>query len=241
LRAAAPVALCLERSVDMVVALLAVLKAGSPYLPLDPELPKERLAFMLEDSGAQFVLCHGDTVRCFEGFKGLINLQDSAVQKAKDLSRGELLHSASQNDLFNIIYTSGSTGNPKGVMVTHKGILNRIQWMQAEYHLQSSDKVLPQTTYSFDVSVWEFIWPLSVGAGLVLAKPGGHKDPAYLNQLIQQEGITHCHFVHSMLLSWIEGFSENEETFGLSSLQKVFCSGEALSREAVNKFYNLLL
>jgi len=121
-------------------------------------------------------------------------------------------------------------------MVTHGGILNRIQWMQDEYQLSAKDRVLQKTTYSFDVSVWEFIWPLSQGACLVLSKPEGHKDPEYLTKLMQEESISHCHFVPSMLLVWLE----HEAFENLSSLQKVFCSGEALSREAVNRFYKEL-
>lgn len=247
LRPQAPVALCLERGVDMVIALLAVLKAGSPYLPLDPELPKERLSFMLEDSAAQFVLCQRDTARRFEGFEAksfdrLIDLQNSEVLAAQSTCQGTLKNPATLDDLFNIIYTSGSTGLPKGVMVTQRGILNRIQWMQAEYQLKPSDRVLQKTTYSFDVSVWEFIWPLSVGAGLVLAKPAGHKDPLYLNNCIKQFSVSHCHFVPSMLWSWLELSAEQLKynPQALDSLHKVFCSGEALSREAVNRFYQLL-
>ncbi len=236
----APIALCLERSVDMVVAILAAVKAGSPYLPLDPELPQERLHFMLSDSQAAYVLCQTKTLALFENieFEGLdqpalLNLEDEALQTVLENVSGDVSNTSIGEDLFNIIYTSGSTGQPKGVMVTQAGILNRIQWMQSEYQLEASDKVLQKTTYSFDVSVWEFIWPLSQGACLVLAKPDGHKDPAYLTELIQQEQISHCHFVPSMLLSWLEFEPQCD-------IQKVFCSGEALSREAVNQFYQLM-
>jgi amino acid adenylation domain-containing protein len=252
LRAQAPIALCLDRSVNMVVALLAALKAGSPYLPLDPELPQERLDFMIADSGAQFVLTQTNYVDRFisksSDFKVLDFSNDSIKEEIKHTiadAKGELQNSAQHDDLFNIIYTSGSTGNPKGVMVTHGGILNRIQWMQSEYQLNTDDKVLQKTTYSFDVSVWEFIWPLSQGASLVLAKPDGHKDPEYLTQLMLEENISHCHFVPSMLLTWLEtdaleNTSKASGSSQLKSLQKVFCSGEALSREAVNQFYEVL-
>ena len=233
LKAQAPVALCFERSFEMVIAMLAVLKAGSPYLPLDPELPQDRLDFMVEDSGVQFILCSEP----FEKkFVNSINLNDQETLNAIARSDGKLANVAQGKDLFNIIYTSGSTGKPKGVMVSHAGILNRIQWMQSEYQLKPEDKVLQKTTYSFDVSVWEFIWPLSSGACLVLAAPEGHKDPVYLSDLIQKENISHCHFVPSMLQSWL--VSGEAERAG--SLQKVFCSGEALSRETVNQFYQAL-
>ncbi len=236
-----PVALCLQRSVEMVVAILAVLKTGSPYLPLDPALPQDRLAFMLDDSQAQFVLCSGETRPLCENFSGRIDLQDAGLVKAcRAIDRLPHNH-ANALDLFNIIYTSGSTGQPKGVMVTHEGILNRIQWMQEAYQLTQASRVLQKTTYSFDVSVWEFIWPLSQGATLVLASADGHKDPLYLRELMAEQGITHCHFVPSMLSSWLDAIDDknvlNERM--AESLQKVFCSGEALTRKAVNHFYAL--
>lgn len=239
------VALCLERSFDLVIALLACLKVGSPYLPLDASLPKDRIDFMLADSDAALVITEKTHSELFdgEGKQQVLRVDDSeTIAKLRPSARdGKPVvdsvsltkRNSNPDDLFNIIYTSGSTGNPKGVMVPNKGILNRIQWMQDEYQLQASDRVLQKTTYSFDVSVWEFIWPLSAGACLVLAKPEGHKDSSYLKNIIIEEKISHCHFVPSMLST----FMEAEDLRACTTLKQVFCSGEALTGEMVKDFY----
>ena len=138
----------------------------------------------------------------------------------------------SENTAY-VIYTSGSTGQPKGVMNTHRGICNRLLWMQDAYRLTSSDRVLQKTPFSFDVSVWEFFWPLITGARLVMAEPGGHQNPAYLRRIIEQEEITVLHFVPAML----QVFLEEPELERCTSLRKVFCSGEALSFELQQQFF----
>ncbi|MGH3378851.1 MAG: amino acid adenylation domain-containing protein, partial [Actinoallomurus sp.] len=121
-----------------------------------------------------------------------------------------------------------STGRPKGVVIEHRGIVNRLRWMQEEYGLTGADRVLQKTPYSFDVSVWEFFWPLITGATLVVAKPEGHRDPAYLAELIERERVTTLHFVPSMLRAFLT------EPFGaLPSLRRVICSGEALPADLV--------
>src|SRR5262249_3267651 len=127
-----------------------------------------------------------------------------------------------------IIYTSGSTGTPKGAANTHRGICNRLLWMQDAYGLSAADAVLQKTPCSFDVSVWEFFWPLLSGARLVLARPGGHADPAYLAGLIRDEQITVCHFVPSMLQAFLQ---EPDLEANCAGLRDVICSGEALSYE----------
>src|SRR5207248_2659651 len=132
-----------------------------------------------------------------------------------------------------VIYTSGSTGKPKGVVNIHKAIVNRLLWMQEAYQLTANDRVLQKTPYSFDVSVWEFFWPLMTGACLVMAKPGGHKDPDYLVDVIRRERITTLHFVPSML----QAFLEARELDSISSLKRVICSGEALPVEVQGRFF----
>ena len=131
-----------------------------------------------------------------------------------------------------MIYTSGSTGLPKGVAVSHAGILNRLQWMQSEYGLSELDSVLQKTPFSFDVSVWEFLWPLMVGSRLVVLKPEGHKDPRYINEVIDTHRITTLHFVPSMLQSYLD----NELLTDCRSLSCVLCSGEALGMSLVERF-----
>ncbi|WP_448324117.1 amino acid adenylation domain-containing protein, partial [Streptomyces sp. DSM 41493] len=135
-----------------------------------------------------------------------------------------------------VIYTSGSTGRPKGVVVPHEGVVNRLAWMQGEFGLGASDRVLQKTPFGFDVSVWEFFWPLVEGAVLVVARPGGHRDPAYLAGLVQAQGVTVVHFVPSML----QIFLREPAAASCGGLRAVFCSGEALSAELRDQFLGML-
>ncbi|MDK2123471.1 non-ribosomal peptide synthetase [Parachitinimonas caeni] len=237
------VGVCAERSVEMVVALLAVLKAGGAYVPFDPHYPADRLHYMLRDARPGVVLSHRQIpeaaqalLRDYAAETGarVVDLNDDADRWAQrddaDLSIGATGLMASH--LAYVIYTSGSTGRPKGVMNAHRGVVNRLLWMQKAYPLSAADAVLQKTPFSFDVSVWEFFWPLMFGARLVVAKPEGHKDPAYLNQLIHQHRITTLHFVPSMLAV----FLEHVAAAPAPSLRQVFCSGEALPLHSVRRF-----
>ncbi|HEU5232592.1 MAG TPA: amino acid adenylation domain-containing protein [Terriglobales bacterium] len=228
-----PVGVVMERSVDMVVALLAILKAGGAYLPLDIEFPQHRLAMLIEDSGVSLVLTQEHL---------LDRLSMCAARTvAIDTSRDEITREQASNpkktakpdNIAYAIYTSGSTGKPKGVLNVHAGIVNRLLWMQDAYQLTSDDRVLQKTPYTFDVSVWEFFWPLITGATLVVAEPGGHRDPQYLIELIQLESITTLHFVPSMLQIFLEARGVEDCT----SLKRVICSGEALPIEVQKRFF----
>ncbi|MDX3078422.1 amino acid adenylation domain-containing protein [Streptomyces sp. MI02-7b] len=224
------VAVALARSVELVVALLAVQRAGAAYLPLDADYPAERLEFMLADSGAECVL----TVRGAQ-----VPQADVPTVFLEDLDGcepGELPGSYHPAQPAYVIYTSGSTGRPKGVAVPHAGIANRLLWMQDAYRLTAEDRVLQKTPSSFDVSVWEFFWPLITGATLVVARPEGHKDPAYLADLIRREQVTTVHFVPSMLAA----FLEDEAAASCTGLRRVLCSGEALPASVVERFHSLL-
>src|SRR6185436_6805729 len=162
-----------ERSLEMVVGLLAVLKAGGAYLPLDPDYPADRLAFMLTDSGAQVVLAQDRLLKRLPAPAARwMPLDGTAQVHASDGPPARLSSGASPESLAYAIYTSGSTGQPKGTLNSHRGIVNRLLWMQQCYELCGEDRVLQKTPYSFDVSVWEFFWPLLTGARLVMAEPG---------------------------------------------------------------------
>ncbi|WP_406630958.1 amino acid adenylation domain-containing protein [Amycolatopsis sp. WGS_07] len=202
----------LERGLEMVVALVGILKAGAAYLPLDPDYPEDRLRFMVEDSGTELVIEPGDLT----GLNEPVSPVDVLVRP--------------ENAAY-VIYTSGSTGRPKGVVVEHRGIVNRLRWMQAEYGLAPDDRVLQKTPFGFDVSVWEFFWTLSAGATLVMARPGGHRDPAYLAE-VMAEGITTAHFVPSMLRAFLAE--------PVPSLRRVLCSGEALPDELAERFHRVI-
>ncbi|BCL29720.1 hypothetical protein GCM10017557_45790 [Streptomyces aurantiacus] len=225
----AVVAVSVPRSVELVVSLLAVLKAGAAYLPLDPDYPARRLTYMLQD--AQPVCAVTDRAGRLPGDAGtpLVVLDGLDVSAHLPVDPARALTPAHP---AYVIYTSGSTGRPKGVVVPHGAIDNRLRWMQHTYGLTAEDRVLQKTPSSFDVSVWEFFWPLREGAALVLAEPGGHKDPAYLARLIRERSVSTCHFVPSML----QVFLADADTAGCDALRRVFCSGEALPRETANAF-----
>ena len=234
-----PVGVFAERSLEMVVALLAVLKAGGAYLPLDPALPRERLAFQLADTAAPVLLVQsGLRDRLPEHTARVIDL-DSPEMTSDDPAE-ESYPSAfpppHPESTAYVIYTSGSTGRPKGVMVPHRGILNRLQWMQEAYQLTPADRVLQKTPFTFDVSVWEFFWPLVAGARLVVARPQGHRDGAYLTELIRDQGITVLHFVPSMLQSFLQ--EPDVELCG--SLRLVVASGESLPSELAERLLRRL-
>ncbi|MGA8864068.1 MAG: amino acid adenylation domain-containing protein, partial [Gallionella sp.] len=222
-----------ERSFEMVLSLLAVLKAGGAYVPLDPSYPAERLAHMIEDARASLVLAQPHLGNQLPKAAKEVHLLDATWKSYGDESGDDLDDIGAPENLAYVIFTSGSTGRPKGAMNEHRGICNRLLWMQEEYGLTDEDRVLQKTPYSFDVSVWEFFWPLLTGARLVIARPGGHRDSAYLVDLILQSKITTLHFVPSMLRVFLE--EEGVEACG--SLRRVICSGEALPHELQERFF----
>lgn len=186
----------------MVVGLLGILIAGAGYVPIDPSLPAERRSFMLADAGVGVVVSrsglttpHPDRVA---GGRTYVYMdRPTEWNLARQPLDARVL--AQPENLAYLIYTSGSTGSPKGVMVNHESVLNRLQWMQSAHPLSTEDRVLQKTPLSFDVSVWEVFWPLMFGAHLVLARPGGEREPEYLANVIRTRGITVLHFVPSML------------------------------------------
>ena len=252
------VAVCAERSVELVVALLGVVKAGGAYVPLDPDYPPDRLAFMLADAAVPVLLAQravldvlpGDPADAAQDALAAGTGSALADAEAARTSRGggmttvvlddpldgpdtPVEPSATSADAAYMIYTSGSTGRPKGVPNTHGGIRNRLGWMQSAYGLTGDDAVVQKTPAGFDVSVWEFFWPLVTGARLVMARPGGHRDAAYLRDLIVNRGVTTAHFVPSMLAAFLE--EEGVEACG--SLRRVVCSGEELTAHVAERFF----
>jgi amino acid adenylation domain-containing protein len=231
------VGVLMERSLEMVVSLLAVLKAGGAYVPLDPGLPAERLAYMLEDSAVPLVLAQAALRGTVPGREGVEVLAVDALAEALAAEPAENPQGgAGPDSLAYVIYTSGSTGRPKGVMNQHRGVVNRLVWMQAHFGIGADDVVLQKTPFGFDVSVWEFFWPLQQGATLVMARPEGHRDPLYLQEVIEQRGVTTLHFVPSMLQPFVEAV----EAGRCASLRHVVCSGEALPPALVRRFYDRL-
>jgi amino acid adenylation domain-containing protein len=226
----------LHRSVDLVVALLAILKAGGAYVPLDPEYPRSRLAFLLDDTQVPMILTHQTLVETLPDHSAQVVCLDDESLAIASYPQSNPSSPVTPNHLAYVIYTSGSTGQPKGVMNTHKGLCNRLLWMQSAYPLTVGDRVLQKTPFSFDVSVWEFFWTLITGATLVVARPGGHRDSGYLVQLIAQQQITTLHFVPSMLRVFLD--EPGLET--CQSLKRVICSGEALSLDLQQRCFERL-
>jgi amino acid adenylation domain-containing protein len=229
------VAICVERGREMVVGLLAILKAGGAYVPVDPDYPRERLAYMLKDSAPAALLTQSHVrdmlpVGCDN--LPVIAIDGDAPLWASMPGSNPDCAGLSADNLAYVIYTSGSTGLPKGAMNAHVGVVNRLLWMQDAYRLTADDAVLQKTPFSFDVSVWEFFWPLLAGARLAMARPGGHKDPAYLCEAIQRENITTLHFVPSML----QAFLEYEGASSCRGVKRAICSGEALPAALARRF-----
>jgi amino acid adenylation domain-containing protein len=226
------VAVCAERSLELLPGLLGVLKAGAAYLPIDPDYPPDRVAFMLADAAPAAVLTQR-RVRPALPVTAVTTFDlDDPGAWAGGGGRGYPVTAAVRpDDVAYVIYTSGSTGRPKGVPNTHRGIANRLDWMQQQYQLTPDDVVVQKTPVSFDVSVWELFWPLRCGASLVLATPGGHKDSAYLRGLIVAEEVTTIHFVPSMLAV----FLEEEGAADCRSLRRVVCSGEELPADLARR------
>ncbi|MFM9634885.1 AMP-binding protein, partial [Streptomyces galilaeus] len=244
------VGLALPRSVDLVVAVLAVVKAGGAYLPIDLEYPADRVAFLLEDAGPVCVIAGSVDVAVgvFGGVACVVLGESGVEERLAGLSGAELEDVERLGPLVAshpayVIYTSGSTGRPKGVVVSHAGIVNRLVWMQSRFGLGVDDRVLQKTPFGFDVSVWEFFWPLVCGAVLVVARPGGHRDPVYVGELMRREGVTTVHFVPSMLEAFM---AEPAAVVGLAGsavvgggLRRVVCSGEALPVVVAERFFEL--
>ncbi|MGE7955442.1 non-ribosomal peptide synthase/polyketide synthase [Pseudomonas sp. NPDC089530] len=231
------VGLAVERSIEMVVGLLAVLKAGGAYVPLDPEYPRDRLAYMLEDSGVKLLLTQAHLQAHLPIPAGL---QSLVLEPGEQWLEGYGEHNPGieldGENLAYVIYTSGSTGQPKGAGNRHTALTNRLCWMQEAYGLDARDTVLQKTPFSFDVSVWEFFWPLMTGARLVVAAPGAHRDPEQLVQLIEGQQVTTLHFVPSML----QAFLQDPNVAACRSLQRIVCSGEALPVDAQQQVFDKL-
>lgn len=221
----AAVGLYADRSIELVICLLAILKAGGAFVPLDPSYPAERLAWMIEDASIRWVL---STSRCPEPLRETsarwICVEDVAASLREE-DPGDPACEVRPEALAYILYTSGSTGRPKGVQIPHGALTNHMAWMQRELPLRASDRVLQKTPLSFDASIWEVFAPLLAGARLVLARPDGHKDTSYLVKTIREQGVTVAQFVPSLLSMFVEA----EGARACTSLRRVFSGGEMLS------------
>lgn len=225
------------RSFEMMIGILGILKAGGAYMPIDPDYPAERKNFMLKNSRTGILLAQSGLSATLS-FEGLIIDLDNQSAYSHDASN--LPNINTPRDLAYVIYTSGSTGNPKGVMVEHSSVVNRLNWMQKKYPLDKNSIIMQKTTYTFDVSVWELFWWSFAGASVCLVPPGGEKDPEAMIKLIERHEITTMHFVPSMLSAFLYYVENRNCASRLASLKNVFASGEALSIQQVHAFNRLL-
>ncbi|MFE3959849.1 non-ribosomal peptide synthase/polyketide synthase [Nocardia sp. NPDC059091] len=228
------VALGMRRSLDLLVGMYAVAAAGAAYVPLDPDHPAERIEYILDTADPVTVLTSGEDL-AMDVAQVRIDLLDLTGFSDEPITDADRVAPLRASNNAYVIFTSGSTGRPKGVAVPHSAIVNRLVWMQAEYGLTAGDVVLQKTPATFDVSVWEFFWPLLIGATLVVARPEAHRDPAQLAELIARERVTVTHFVPSMLAVFVA----EEAAARCTGLRQVFASGEALPPKSAHRLREL--
>lgn len=233
------VGVCVERSVHLVVAMLAVLIAGGAYVPLDPDYPPARIRFMLADSGATLVITADDARDVLLSHSAsTLHLDDEYwAHAAADVATPTARRRTTADDLTYVVYTSGSTGRPKGAMNTHRAVCNFVRRSVELHGVTDSDTVLQKTPVSFDPSVWEIFGALTTGARLVLARPRGHADPAYLATIIAQHEVTMMNIVPSMLQALLDVPSISVQA---RSLRTIVCGGEVMPPALQNKVFALL-
>lgn len=224
--------ICFERSLDMVIAIIAILKSGNAYVPIDPNYPKDRLDYILTDINTTIVL----TSSVYNGLFDSIETVALDTFEFNEFKTTLIPINIQEEQLAYCIYTSGTTGKPKGVLNEHNGLLNRLLWMREDLNIDSKAVLLQKTPYTFDVSVWELLMPLISGCKLIILRPEGHKDPAYLQEVITAEKVTHIHFVPSMLNIFLKELT----TETCKTLNYIICSGEALAAATVEKSKTLL-
>ncbi|WP_330253636.1 amino acid adenylation domain-containing protein [Nocardia sp. NBC_00565] len=221
----------LPRTTDMVIAVLGILRAGCAYVPLDPDYPAARIETVLADCEARFVVAGREHARLYA------DLGVTRVTVADTLP-GIVENVSHPADLSYLIYTSGSTGVPKGVMIEHRSVVNRLTWMQRRYPLAADDVILQKTPVTFDVSVWELFWWAITGAEVALLEVGGERDPRRIAEAIEANSVTVVHFVPSMLAAFVDELTADRTIVPrIAGLRRVFCSGEALPPALVRRFH----
>lgn len=228
--AEAVVAVPMRRSLELLIALVATLRASAAYLPLDPDHPCERLQHLIKRTNAACALVADEDIQCVGDATEPLPLSAWPM-------RGTTLpdSTANPNSAAYILFTSGSTGEPKSVVIEHRAIVNRLEWMRTHYGFNADDRIMHKTPTTFDVSLWELFLPLITGATVVIAQPNEHRDPRALAQLIRSQSVTTMHFVPSMLAAFL-----SEPSAAGLSLKRVFCSGEALGTELRDQFHALI-
>jgi amino acid adenylation domain-containing protein len=235
------VVICLERSFELMISIFGILKAGGVYLPIMLTYPAERKKFITSDAKPKIVITSREIAPTFDNLDGsvkIILIEDFVSNTNMNFSKP--LVDVKPGNLAYMIYTSGTTGNPKGVMIEHHSVLNRIGWMQKAYPVTKDDVLIQKTAISFDVSIWELFWWSFVGARLYLLNQGDEKDPKQMINQMEQNKVSVIHFVPSMLNIFISYLQSTSDKRALQSLKYIFCSGEALNVSSVNNLYSEL-
>jgi amino acid adenylation domain-containing protein len=224
------VAVIVPRSLELMVVIHGILRAGAAYVPIDPEYPVMRIRTIIEEGGARVIVA-GPEYAELANELGARRLEPS-IGSADPVERV-----AAPEDLAYVIYTSGSTGRPKGVMIEHRSVVNRLNWMQRRYPLGPDDVILHKTPVTFDVSVWELMWWAMAGASIAMLEPGGERDPRKIVAAVERYRVTVMHFVPSMLAVFLDQLEAQPDSIErLMSLRRVFCSGESLTPALVERF-----
>lgn len=226
------IGIMLYRSLEMIISIFAIIKAGAAYMPIDPDYPEDRIQYMLEDSKSKLLLTTDVLAKKAAGIN-YIDVCDEEIYKGKKV---KISKNHNSRNLAYVIYTSGSTGKPKGAMIEHYSVINRINWMQNKYPMDEKDVILQKTPYTFDVSVWEMFWWSFVGARVCFLEPGGQKYPDKIIKAIKENNVTVMHFVPSMLNAFLEYIENYGDDNALTTLKQVFASGEALTVNQVKRF-----
>jgi len=233
LRSGDLICVCMERSPDMVISILGVLKSGAAYVPVDPNYPADRIAHMISDSGSKYILTQKKLLDFLQNIKAetIITDDEKSEYLKEDISYPGI--NLSLTDPAYAIYTSGSTGLPKGVLISHRSLTNHMLWMINEFNFDSTVRVLQKTPFSFDASVWEFYLPFLTGGSLVIAGPDGHMDTAYMKEIIKRNNVNVLQMVPSLLNLFLDEPGIEE----CNSLKYIFSGGEALTKYLCTKVY----
>lgn len=228
------VGIIISRSVEMIIGIFAVMKAGAAYLPMAVDYPQNRIEFIISDSNMKFILGCSYLKSILNNKVEYIDLDDADTYIGNENKPDIYIDPCS---LAYVIYTSGSTGNPKGVMIEHRSLSNRIMWMQKEYPINKEDRILQKTVYTFDVSLWEIFWWSAQGASVFLLEPQKEHSPKSIVGAIRKYRVSVLHFVPSVFNIFLDYVSIKECASELSHIKYIFTSGEILKKTYVDSFY----
>jgi amino acid adenylation domain-containing protein len=233
------IGVCQERSLELIISILGIHKAGATYVPIDPGYPEDRMQMILEDANPKHILTKKNSSSNIPANFSKIFVDNILSEPLSD-NESQPNVNVNSNNLAYIIFTSGSTGRPKGVMIEHHSVINKIEWMQYQHPLKENDTLLLKTPITFDVSVWELFWWYFNGSKLAILPPQAEKDPKTIIEVVEKNKVTLIIFVPSMFSYFLGYLKANQLTASLKSLKWIVQIGEALSSQLVNSFNELL-